>query len=407
MRAIFTNFGSRGDFAPLLSLAHELSGHGFEPVFAVPEFAQELVRSSGFEFTAIGAASLADLRDRINLLWATNPASYAKASELSDLFAPFRSYFPEVLERLSRACEDGAVLISGPAQPVARIVHEITGIPFISIQVCHFGGSGGPVLRAAGDFLVNSFRRDVGLPPIKDPLTLGANSPQLTIYAMSPRLRPRPEDWPAHYQMTGFFFSPESQPQLDPALVNFVDAGPSPVVLTFGSMIHEDVEKLRTTIVEAIHLSGSRAVVQGFRAGNSCLHNSDPDIYWADFIPHAWIFPKCACVVQHGGAGTSAVLFRAGIPGIFVPHGDFFDQRYWGQLACELGCAVPPIVYADLTAKNLSEAIRRSIDDQRVRQAAADLAVNIRAERGVQTARHLIKSLIKKIGLATPLTAAF
>jgi len=400
MRAVFTNFGSRGDFEPLLSLAHELASHNFEPSFAAPEFAGEIVSSSGFQFVPIGPAALADLRDHINLLWTTQPGSYQTGSRLHELISPFRSYFHEGLEKLSSACRNAAVLISGPVQPIARMVHEITGIPFVSLQVCHFGGSGGPELREAGELLVNSFRREIGLSPIKDPLTAGANSPQLALYAMSACLRPRPHEWPAHYHMTGFFFAPGQKVDLDPELVNFVESGSPPVVLTFGSMVHEDSDDLRSLIVEAVHLSGCRAVVQGF-GSNVCLSNdTDATIYWADFVPHAWLFSRAACVILHGGAGTSAMLFRAGVPGVFVPHGGFFDQRYWGQLANELGCAVPPIPFAELTPQNLCEAIRRSMDDKELRQAAAALATAIKAERGVRTARLLIHELINKIGLA-------
>jgi len=57
------------------------------------------------------------------------------------------------------------------------------------------------------------------------------------------------------------------------------------------------------------------------------------------------VVSKSGLRVLHGGAGTSAALFRAGIPGVFIPHGDFYDQRYWAQLAEELGCAVPAIPF--------------------------------------------------------------
>lgn len=30
--------------------------------------------------------------------------------------------------------------------------------------------------------------------------------------------------------------------------------------------------------------------------------------------PHAWLFPRCSCVVHHGGLGTTEATLRAGIP---------------------------------------------------------------------------------------------
>jgi hypothetical protein len=38
----------------------------------------------------------------------------------------------------------------------------------------------------------------------------------------------------------------------------------------------------------------------------------------AEFVPHSWLLPRAACIVHHGGAGTTAAAFRAGIPQAFV-----------------------------------------------------------------------------------------
>jgi sterol 3beta-glucosyltransferase len=398
MRAIITNFGTRGDFEPLLALAWELSSHGWHPIFAAPSFAKEIIEPLGFEFVPIGP-DLLPLRDYINLTLSTQTSSYASAGQLLELLSPFRSSFSQIYRQLSELCHDAAVLISGPVQPLARMVHESTGIPFVSIQVCNFGGSGGPILRECGDTLINGFRRDLGLPAIRDPLTTGANSPQLALYAMSPYLPPRPENWPSHYQLTGFFFLPEELRAPEQALATFMASGALPVVFTFGSMRHEDEESLRNILIEAVEKIHCRAVFQGFRRPVEQLERNS-NFFWTDFAPHLWLFARAACVVSHGGAGTSAAIFRSGVPGIFVPHGDFYDQRYWAQLASGMDCAAEAIMYADISTRKLELAIRESIESNLIREAAANLAVRIRTERGVEAARHLIEALIRRIGLS-------
>jgi len=40
--------------------------------------------------------------------------------------------------------------------------------------------------------------------------------------------------------------------------------------------------------------------------------------------PHSWLFPRCAAVVHHGGAGTLAAGLRAGCPTVVCPF--IFDQ---------------------------------------------------------------------------------
>ena len=37
--------------------------------------------------------------------------------------------------------------------------------------------------------------------------------------------------------------------------------------------------------------------------------------------PHEWLFPRCAAVVHHGGAGTTARALWAGAPSLIVTRG--------------------------------------------------------------------------------------
>jgi len=398
MRVVITNFGTTGDFRPLLTLAREIRAQGETPVLAFPPFAESLVAQSGFEYRPIGP-DLRSLRDQVNQGWSESAGIYDSSTQMLALLTPFRDAFEQIFSELNDACKNADVLISGPAQPMARMVHEVSGIPFVSIQVSHFGGSGGPGLRQAGEQLINPFRQKLGLPPVSDPLTKGANSPQLALYAMSAWLRPRPADWPAHYHLTGFFFEEADQTSKpDAALEKFVSQGIAPIVITLGSMVHSESKKLVATLLEAVELAGCRAVIQGMPV-ESRPAPIVPHVYWADFISHDWLFPRTSCIVLHGGSGTAAATFRSGIPGVFVPHGDCYDQRYWGQLAEEAGCSVPAIQYSQLEAATLAAAIAASINDAGLRNAAAALGAKIRREPGVRHAAHLIKTFVQRVGL--------
>jgi sterol 3beta-glucosyltransferase len=55
-----------------------------------------------------------------------------------------------------------------------------------------------------------------------------------------------------------------------------------------------------------------------------------PDfIFPLDAVPHDWLFPQLTAAVHHGGAGTAAAAYRAGIPTMIVPF--FGDQFFWAQ----------------------------------------------------------------------------
>lgn len=397
MRLLITNFGTRGDFEPFFALARELAEHQHEPIFAIPESAVSMLQQSGFPYAVI-AADDPELRQKINLSWSTQADAYEASGRLVEEFSALQSYFPAALKELTELSRSVSVLVSGPAQPLARIVHEITGVPFVSVQLSNFGGNGGPAIREAGDRLVNPFRRKIGLPPLKDPFTTGANSPQLALYAMSRYLRPRPATWPAHYQMTGFFFA-EPAYHASSELIDFLQAGPAPVVVTLGSMPHESPERLLSIIIQALALSGSRALIQGFDLPPGLLPGNQA-LYAVEYVPHFWLFRFAGCVVTHGGAGTAAAVFRSGIPGIFIPHSEIYDQRYWSQLAHEYGCTVPPIPIHKLAPTTLADAILQCRNDNMLRNKSLNLGSKIRSERGVETARQMIEKMSASFGLS-------
>jgi len=398
MRALLTNFGSLGDFRPLLILARHLLKAKMTPVLAFPPFAKGLAEQTGFQYYPLGP-DLVELRDLVNAHWSEQPEVAESAEDMLALLRPFSEAFDRIFAELCEVARDVDVLISGPVLPLGRIVHEVTGVPFVSVQMCHFGGTGYGAIQKAGQELLNPFRRKLGLAPVSDPLTAGANSPQLALYAISAHLFTRPVDWPAHYHVTGFFFDDAGPAWCPPVeLERFLAAGDAPVIITLGSMVHKDAQELAEIFMEATLIAQCRAIVQGLPPPSMAGCQSD-EIYWTKFVPHEWLFPKASSVVLHGGAGTAANVFRFGVPGVFVPHGDCYDQRYWAQFALEAGCTVPAVSYHELTPTALGAAIRRVRDDDKIRRAATSLSRKVNSEPGARLAARLIKEMVAKVGL--------
>jgi sterol 3beta-glucosyltransferase len=399
MRIVLTNFGTTGDVQPFLALGVELLRQSHEAVLAFsPEHASR-IRQLGLIFYPV-EPYLQHAQQKVNSALIERAELYNNFNELHRLFAPLAAGLPQALDQLREACRDADVLISGPAQPVGRMLHEMTGIPFVSVQFSHFGGIGSPALQQASASVINPFRAELGLPPLRDPLTMDANSPQLALYAMSRHICPPQIDWPSHYYMTGYFFLDDKRWEPDRQLIEFIEAGENPVVITFGSMglAHRDPDASIKLIVDAVHQSGHRAILQ-IGGSDSPSRTVTPDLYSIGYVPHSWLFPRAACIVHHGGAGTTGAVFRSGAPSVFVPHGYIFDQHYWAQLAEEAGCAGAAIPFAALTAEKLSSAIRMTLATPRYHEAAAALGEKIRSEDGVRTARELIEQMVYKVGL--------
>src|SRR5450759_2105712 len=67
-------------------------------------------------------------------------------------------------------------------------------------------------------------------------------------------------------------------------------------------------------------LAGRRALLS---SGWAALADTDlPDtVHPIGWAPHDWIFPRCAAIVHHCGAGTTHQAAQSGTPSIPVPFG--------------------------------------------------------------------------------------
>lgn len=219
------------------------------------------------------------------------------------------------------------------------------------------------------------------LPP---PPPRTASGPPPVLYGYSPQMLPRPADWPAHVHVTGYWFlDAPSGWQPPPALIDFLDAGPAPVYVGFGSMRDRDPAATTAIVLQALEQAHLRAVVTSGWGGID--RGALPDfVYAADAIPHDWLFPHVAAVVHHGGAGTTAAGLRAGVPSVLIPH--MGDQPFWGRRVHALGAGPAPIPRKKLTVDGLAAALNQAVVDPELRTRAQALGEHIRAERGVENA---------------------
>lgn len=215
-----------------------------------------------------------------------------------------------------------------------------------------------------------------------------------TLYGFSPAVVAKPSDWRNTF-VTGYWFL-DAAPNWTPpaALERFLQAGSPPVYIGFGSMGNRNPEATANLVLQALEKTGQRALLlagwSGMRAENLPAH-----AFLINSVPHAWLFPRVAAVVHHGGAGTTAAGLRAGAPTVIIPF--FGDQGFWGQRVADLGVGTAPIPRQQLTVERLAEAIQKAVGDRTIRQQAASLGETIRSENGVANAVAVIQNLERGI----------
>jgi sterol 3beta-glucosyltransferase len=421
MRIVILATGSRGDVQPYLALGVGLSRAGHSVRFVTHQNYSELVQSYGLEFWQVD----------INVQDITQSETMQKQLE--------KGSFASLLVQMAREARQGAVhlaeiglaasqgmdlILAGVGGLYTGIaLSEKLGIPIVQAFVFPFTPTrgfpsvltpslpsvlGGKLNRlshhGARQMMWQGFRaadsharqRVLGLPsaPFLGPYKAAHIKLEPVLYGFSPTVIPTPADWEEHIHVTGFWFLEAPEDWTPPsALIDFLEAGPAPVYIGFGSMSSRKPGETAEIVIEALKRSGQRAVLlSGW--GGMTIDDIPEHVFLIDSIPHDWLFPHMAAVVHHGGAGTTAAGLRAGVPNLVIPF--FGDQPFWGQLIHETGCGPEPIPRRKLTADSLARALREMASDDAMQHKAAQVGAAIRAEDGLARAVEIISRMEKQ-----------
>ena len=278
--------------------------------------------------------------------------------------------------------KDGRVLLNAPLPNRISWLNYLFGKLFIETAAWTLYGN-----------IANRVRTEMLNLPAQTQRQNRADRRKMTIlHGYSSHVVPHPADWPCNFHTAGYWFLDEAerwQPSVE--LLEFLAAGPPPVALGFGSMTGRNPEQMSKIVVEAVQMSGQRAILLSGWAGLGQMQLPET-IFQLAAAPHGWLFPRMATVVHHGGAGTTAAGLRAGVPSIVVPH--FADQPFWGRRVAALGVGPKPITRTKLTANKLAAAIDTAVANQTMRQKAAELGEKIRAEDGIGKAVNIIETAL-------------
>src|SRR5262249_16700233 len=415
-------WGTRGDIVPFIALARALNADNHQVTLYITLVGQDKFfdpeMDLGFPVTYIGSStdeSSADVKENIKeVVQDNNPLRQFKRI-MSKFLVPIED---EVCEAASKLCRDNDLLVGQYLFYPLQIMAEKHNKPYVSVTLAHtsipsmylpptnmpnLGGLSNKflwwltrsVLNKNLKPIIDQCRAKHMLAPASDLLTEIWASRLLNLIAVSPVICESKKDWGKQHQVCGYFDVSDSKngeagDEIASDLKEFIQSGEPPVFMGFGSWMIDDLEVQRENVnlfVESIKLSRHRAIVQASRWQDLGFKLSER-VHFVGNVNHANIFPHCACVVHHGGAGTTQTAIKAGIPSVIVAY--IGEQLFWGAELARLGVATKTLTRKTVKPADIASQIDFILGSPKIVKRAKEVGALMKAENGAVVASKLI-----------------
>jgi sterol 3beta-glucosyltransferase len=402
MKVTLVAYGTRGDVQPLVCLGVELAARGHRVRLLTPRNGVAMARAAGLE--------VGELPLDVQQMLTAAPAQRMLASGRLRAFFRWlheeeKAYLEALREALIEGTHDAQAMVCHPlVEDRCAAIAQARGIPLVAAQFFPLLPSRrfpsvflaqrnmGPLNLVTHKLMLDMLwrlsredvarlRRQLGLPDARGSHSRAiARGEAPALLAYSPLLAPAPDDWAEGLRPTGAL-TPSQQTRrqigeagLPPELESWLQAGPAPIFLGFGSMPVLAVDSFLAMIRGTLAALDMRAVLG---AGWSELSASqDERIFSVTGVDHQSLLPRCVAAVHHGGSGTVHSSLAAGTPTLVCSV--LADQPFWGRRCRELGVG-DTFAFKRLNQRRLIAGIERVLTPH-VRRAAQTLAERMARE---------------------------
>ena len=394
---IVSTTGTGGDIQPFITMALGLHEQGHRVLMLLPKFQEDAAKEAGIPYETFGTREefqaalnnpdlwderkgwrvvwsglvphLDVLRDMIQRLPTHEPCvvlSHPILVPVAALARSIRSDLHIVAAYLapSNLCSSHDLLTTGSLrippwvplpwrQSLWRLIHKVWIDPTTL-----------PSLNAA--------RTRHGLPRVPHFFENMLKAPNASVGLFPDWFASAQPDWPQPF-LAGNFLSapikPAATTALSPELERFLSADDPPIVFTPGTG-HQHAASYFSTALDALKRLGRRGLFITSHAAQ--LPNPlPPHILWQAHVPFAMLLPRVAAVVHHGGIGTTAEAFRAGVPQLVVPFA--YDQFDNGLRAKRMGVA-DVLLAKRLSARRMHRQLAQLLSSSAVSRACNTVA---------------------------------
>ena len=360
MKFVLACYGSRGDVEPCVAVGRELLRRGHEVDMAVTPDLVGFAEAAGLAAVGFGP-DLQSFVDAVHNCWTNRRKIQDLARLRREAWEMHTQCWRELSTTLMSLAEGAELLLTGLyLEESAANVAEYYDIPLAMLHHSPMRPNGqlfpmrvqgplvrimpAPVIRTA--ITVNEWwswrmakkqvddgqRRELGLPKATGPAQRriterGALEIQAYDEVCFPGLA---AEWAKWNGQRPFIGAPtlELPADADDDAASWIAAGTSPIFFGFGSMPAESPADTVAMISAACAQLGERVLVCAGSSDLSRLPHFD-HVKVVGALNYAAVFPACRAVVHHGGAGTTGVGLRAGVPTLIL--WTFPDQSIWGD----------------------------------------------------------------------------
>jgi UDP:flavonoid glycosyltransferase YjiC (YdhE family) len=352
MKFILVPIGSAGDMHPFIWLGKLLKARGHEVVVIAQAMVSDMPERAGLRTKVLGDKEaqrqvLSDER-----LWHPRKA-------VGLLLESIPLWARETMAAIEEERIPGeTVMLAGALAVGARVLAERFGVPLITVHLqpsVFMSVEESPVIMAGGEWVprvprwvrraffglvdfqvdramkgpVNAIRREAGIAgkAISGVMRHYWHSPDGVLCLFPEWYARKATDWPAQAVTTRFPLYDEAgdrgggeEGMIDPALEDFLAEGgkeEKPVVVTAGSanlqaarFFQESCDALRSLNRRGILLT---------RFPEQLPATLPLGVHSSEYVPFSQVFPRAAAVIHHGGIGTTAQCFAAGVPQLIMP----------------------------------------------------------------------------------------
>lgn len=416
MKFVLTSWGSRGEVEPCAAVGRELLRRGHEVHMAVPPDLVGFVQSAGLAGVAHGP-SLQSILDSYRDFWT---CLFRRPWRIRELMRLWRGISEPIarwndMSTTVTSLSDGADLLLtsnlGFEQLVANVAeyHDIplatlhwfpmraNGqlMPLLPAPLCRSAMSLHEWLSRGGAAKKNeeAQRRALGLPRATGPWPRRiAERASLELQAYDevcfPGLASEWATWDGRRPFVGALTMGLST-DADDEVGSWIAAGTPPVFFGFGSMPVESAADTLAMISEASAQLGERALVCAGETDFSRVPRSD-HVKVVKAVNFSAVFPSCRAVVHHGGAGTTAVGLRAGVPTVVLSTDA--NQALWGATVKRLKVGTARR-FSTTNLETLVDDLRTVLTPQYVTDARELAARMTEPAESIATAADLVENL--------------